>query len=375
MAKRKSLPSKARRTVSTQGLDTLADLRQIERQLLSLLNSHARLVRRLAESSSSKNRRAVEEQKTQDRLARLVASGKNQLSTSTLKRIFFELSNAEDSLVHPARVAYLGPMYSYSHLAAMQRFSQDAELIPVATISTVFEDVDQGRVSFGLVPLENSTDGRSVDTLGMFAKLPVQICGEVQLRIHHNLLAKGTSAKIREIYSKPQALSQCREWLTRHFPQARLVDAASTTEAAQMAAGNSAIAAIASRQAAGEYGLGVLAANIEDNPDNITRFAVIGEAPGKRTNADKTSLMFEISHRPGALADVMTTFKRSRLNLTWIESFPLPGSPQEYLFFVEHEGHHAESKVKRALVSLRGKTVRLEILGSYPVSPPVDELA
>ncbi|MFP6618053.1 MAG: prephenate dehydratase, partial [Pirellulaceae bacterium] len=316
-------------------------------------------------------RAAVTPHAMEKRLISLAENAKGPLEPLTIKRILLELARAEAALLSPTSVSYLGPKYSYSHLAAMERFSGTTTLNPVATIATVFEDVHDGRTEFGLVPLENSTDGRVVDTLGMFTRLPVRICGEVQLRIHHNLLAKSPAVKIREIHSKPQALSQCRQWLTKHFPQARLVHAASTTEAACLASTKSTIAAVASLPAAEEYGLQIIAANIEDNPDNITRFAVIGDSPSPRTKGAKTSLMFEISHRPGGLADMMAIFKRNRLNLTWIESFPLAGRAQEYLFFIELEGHQLEPRVKRALSSLERKSVRLEILGSYPASLPL----
>src|SRR5690606_11445466 len=167
-------------------------------------------------------------------------------------------------------------------------------------------------------------DGRIVDTLSMFARQPQPITGEVQLRIHHNLLGKGARSDIKEVYSKPQALSQCREWLAKHLPEARLVEMSSTTKPAELAADRPGVAAIASRQAGVAYGLDVIAANIEDNAFNVTRFAVIGGEMPKRTGQDKTTLMFQISHRPGSLADTMAIFKRNKLNLTWIESFPLP---------------------------------------------------
>jgi chorismate mutase/prephenate dehydratase len=241
----------------------------------------------------------------------------------------------------------------------------------VATIAAVFEEVNEGHVDAGLVPIENSTDGRIVDTLDMFVRLPVRICGEVQMRIHHNLLGKGPRAEVREVCSKPQAISQCREWLAKHLPQARTVPLTSTAAAAQRAMEDPRVAAIASRQAAINYGLDVLAKNIEDHPDNLTRFAVIGRQSGERTGHDKTSLMFELTHQPGTLADAMAIFKRHRLNLTWIESFPKPGSKQEYLFFVELEGHHQSLRVRRAIAALAKKTVRLEILGSYAKTEPV----
>ena len=371
MAKRKTNLGKSPVRGTRPKSPTLAELRKIERQIVTLLSSHARLVKKLAKADHETIQAAVEPLAMESRLAALAEGTKGPIESLTVKRILLELARAEAALLAPVSVSYLGPQYSYSHLAAMERFSATATLTPVATIATVFEDVHEGRTSFGLVPLENSTDGRVVDTLGMFTRLPVRICGEVQLRIHHNLLSQGPAEKIREIHSKPQALSQCRQWLTKHFPQARLIHAASTTEAARLASTKPAIAAVASLPAAEEYGLQVVAASIEDNPDNITRFAVIGDSPSPRVKGAKTSLMFEISHRPGGLADIMAIFKRNRLNLTWIESFPLPGRAQEYLFFIELEGHQLEPRVKRALGSLQQKSVRLEILGSYPSSPPL----
>ncbi len=368
MGKRKVTSPGSRSGSAKQKGPQVTQLKQMEREIFSLLSSHARLASRLSKAAPD----GAFDSGIRERLAKLAERTKGPLSPATLKRIAFELSSAEASMDASPVIAYLGPQYSYSHLAAIQRFGHGANLSPVATIATVFHDVHDGRAAFGLVPLENSTDGRIVDTLGMFAKLAVRICGEVQLRIHHNLLCKGSPGSIKQIHSKPQALSQCREWLTQHFPKAQLVDAPSTTEAAQLAAADTSVGAIASRPAAAEYGLEIAAANIEDNADNITRFAVIGDQPIKRSKSDKTSLMLELSHRSGALADVMAVFKRNRLNLTWIESFPLPGRSQEYLFFIELEGHQESPRVKRALSSLGKKTVRLETLGSYPTSPPLD---
>ena len=291
---------------------------------------------------------------------------KGPLAAEDLRAVFRELDSATRALVRVHRVAFLGPEFSYSHLAAIAQFGHSSELIPVSTIGGVFESVENGDAQFGVVPIENSTDGRIVDTLDCFVRSPVQICGEVPMPIHHNLLAQRTLTDVQEVHSKPQALSQCRNWLTRHLPGARQVASSSTTAAAQAAAQNPHVAAIASKQAGINYGLTIVGANIEDNPDNVTRFAIIGKQLAERTGNDKTSLMFELAHQPGALADAMTIFKRNRLNLTWIESFPKKGSQNEYLFFVELEGHSDDAAVKRALRAMDNKTVRIEILGSYP---------
>jgi chorismate mutase/prephenate dehydratase len=288
-----------------------------------------------------------------------------------MRGVFREVISGSRSLEKHLKVAYLGPAYSYTHLAAIQRFGQSAELIAVATIASVFEEVNRGHADFGLVPIENSTDGRIADTLDMFTRLPVRICGEVQLWIHHNLLARCSRSEVTEVYSRPQALSQCRNWLTKHLPMARVIEVTSTSTAAQLAQDKPGVAAIASKQAAVHYGLSVLVENIEDNQANLTRFAVIGEHPGERTGHDKTALMFELEHRPGSLADAMAVFKRNRLNMTWIESFPIPQKQGGYLFFVELAGHHGESRVRRATDALARRTVRFTVLGSYARSEPL----
>lgn len=342
-------------------------LERIDRELIKLLNERARCYKRLAEQSTDG---VLPDQLQQ--LNAFLEHNKGPLDEHAVRAVFRELVSGSRCLVKKLRVAYLGPQYSYSHLAAVERFGQSAELVPVATIAAVFEELSRGHANFGLVPIENSTDGRIVDTLDMFARLPVRICGEVQLRIHHHLLGKCPREEVHEVYSKPQALSQCRDWLAKHMPAARAVEMTSTAAAAQLAADKQGAAAIASLQAAANYGLNVIASNIEDNKHNVTRFAVIGGEPEPRTGRDKTALMFEIAHRSGALADVMSVFKRAGLNLTWIESFPMSGSRNEYLFFVELEGHNSDARVRRALTALQRKTVRLEVLGSYRKAEPVE---
>ncbi len=263
-------------------------------------------------------------------------------------------------------VVFLGPIYSYSYLAAVKHFGLSADLVPVTTIAAAFEELVREQASFGVVPIENSTDGRVVDTLGMFARWPVKICGEVLLPVHHCLLGRASRAEVREVHSKPQALSQCRNWLAQHAPDARLVPVASTALAAATASESAHVAAIASREAGIHHGLQVIDENIEDNSQNVTRFAIIGNRPCPPTGSDKTSLMFQLKHQPGTLASAMVTFQEAEVNLTWIESFPLPNGPNEYLFFVELEGHRETPSVAAALERLSRQALRLEILGSYP---------
>ncbi len=263
-------------------------------------------------------------------------------------------------------VVFLGPIYSYSYLAAVKHFGLGADFVPVTTIAAAFDEISRGQASFAVVPIENSTDGRVVDTLGRFARSPAQICGEVLLPIHHCLLGCCSRAEVRQVHSKPQALSQCRDWLAQHLPDVELVEVASTATAAATAAREPGVAAIASREAGIHHGCQVIDENIEDNQQNVTRFAIIGNRPCPPTDADKTSLMFQLRHQPGTLASAMAAFQTEGVNLTWIESFPLPERPNEYLFFVELDGHQATACVAAAIAKLREQTLRLEVLGSYP---------
>lgn len=336
------------------------------------MTEHGKLAERLGKANLAAGEKPFDLAEQHEQDAQIVAGNSGPLPERCVRAIFRELASGVRGLVKQDQVAYLGPMYSYSHQAAIERFGQSAELVPVATIGAVFKELNRGHVKYGIVPIENSTDGRIVDTLGMFMKLPVRICGEVQLRIHHYLLGKCERAEVNEVYSKPQALSQCRDWLAKHLPQTRAVEMTSTAAAAQLAADKPGAAAIASMQAGVNYGLNVLAENIEDSQYNVTRFAVIGDEDCRRTGRDKTAVMFEIQHMPGSLADVMAIFKRNRINLTWIESFPMPDAANEYLFFVEMQGHQVEAKVKRALAALERKSERLEILGSYACAEPVE---
>ena len=236
--------------------------------------------------------------------------------------IFREMISGARSLVKIKRVAYLGPAYSFTHMAAIERFGTSAKFIPVNNIAAVFEEVNRGHADYGMVPIENSTDGRIVDTLDMFTRLPLKICGGSATGIHHNLMAHCPRSEIIEIYSKPQALSQCRDWLSRNMPQARLIEVTSTSTAAQLARDKPGAGAVASRQAGGRYELQIVAADIQDNKHNVTRFAVIGDEVNRPPGKDKTAILLQIPHKPGTLADALVAFKKNKINLTWIESFP-----------------------------------------------------
>src|SRR5262245_8839508 len=285
------------------------EIQRLDRDLLKVLSDRARASQRLAKLRQTNGSPIYDLTDDQLRLAEVVSQNKGPLDERAIRSIFRELHGAVRTMVKPVRVAYLGPRYSYSHLAAIERFGDGLDLTPVATIKAVFESIHFHQVDYGIVPIENSTDGRIVDTLDMFSRLPTRITGEVQLAIHHHLLGKCARGEVVKVYSKPQALSQCRDWLAKNLPSAKQVEMTSTAIAAQIAADKPGAAAIASLEAGSHYGLTVIDSNIEDNKNNTTRFAVIGGELAHRTGRDKTALMFEIPHKPGALADAMLVFK------------------------------------------------------------------
>ena len=348
-----------------------AQIDRIDRELVGLMNARAEVARQIGHLKKSSGQETYDPSREEMVLERVTATNQGPLSADSLKAVYRELISGSRAIEQPLRVAHLGPAWTYSHLAALHRFGSSVEFVPVASISAAFEEVHAGHSHYGVVPLENSTDGRIADTLDNFSRLPVKICAEVPLRIHHTLLAACDRSAIEEVYSRPQALSQCRNWLARHLPAARLVEVTSTSVAAETAARKPHAAAIASRQAGVHYGLDVLAEKIEDVAGNTTRFAVIGHADATRTGKDKTAIMFEIEHRPGGLADALSIPKKQKLNLTWIESFPLPGGERGYIFFVELEGHREDLRVRRAIAALEKRCKRVVILGSYATAAAV----
>lgn len=291
-------------------------------------------------------------------------------SENCVRSVFREALGDVRASVHPTRVAYLGPEFSFTHLAALKYFGTGVELIPVSSIAGIFEQAQSGECDFGVVPIENSTDGRIVDTLDMFTKTKIKISGELIIPICHCLIGNLPRSSIKTVYSKAQALSQCRNWLAKCLSGAELVACNSTTQAVELAlaGADKGVAAIASMEAAKAYEVDVLVENIADNPDNRTRFVVLSKNSYDRKGNDKTSIMFQLRHVAGALADALNIFKRNHLNLTWIESFPVHGTDNEYLFFAEMEGHFKDLKIRRAIDALGKRSLRLEILGSYPAA-------
>lgn len=344
---------------------------KLDLQLLKLINERAGLAAEIGRVKNDQGAEVFTPAREEEVYKNVLEANKGPLDEATIRAIYREIMSGARALQRVLKVAYLGPEYSFSHLAAIERFGQDVEFFRVGSIAAVFEEVNRGHADFGVVPLENSTDGRVADTLDMFLRLPqIKITAEVRLRVHHNLMANCEQQEIRRVYSKPQAMSQCRNWLSKNVPHAALHEVASTATAAELAQREPGAAAVASRQAAVKYSLRVLFTDIEDSPNNETRFAIIGHQETGRTGNDKTAIMFRVGHNPGSLVGALEVFKQHKLNLTWIESFPAKstGPKQQYVFFVDFEGHLEDPKVKRALSALEEHAEQLSILGSFPVA-------
>ena len=349
---------------------------KLDLQILKLINDRASLavdIGRLKADQGGDIFSPAREEEVLKNVLEVNTKNGGPLPEVTVRAIYREIMSGSRAIQKVLKVAYLGPEYSFSHLAAVERFGQSVEFMGVGSIAAVFEEVDRGHVDFGVVPVENSSDGRVADSLDMFLRMPhLVICGEVRLRIHHHLMANCEQQEIRRVYSKPQALSQCRNWLSKNVPQALQKEVSSTADAARLAQMEPGAAAVASRQAAVSYGLRILFEDIEDSPHNETRFAVIGHQKCGKTGHDKTAIMFRVAHNPGSLVEALDVFKQNKINLTWIESFPGKTSKYEYMFFVDFEGHADDPKVGRALKALGEHCEEVTVLGSFPAAPTAE---
>jgi chorismate mutase/prephenate dehydratase len=356
----------ARNLASLKGLRTQID--KLDLQILKLVNERAGVAAEIGKVKNEFSTEVFSPAREEEVLHNMVEASKGPLDNATVRAIFREIMSGSRALQKVLKIAYLGPEYSFSHLAALERFGQAVDFIRVGSISAVFEEVNRGHAEFGVVPLENSTDGRVADTLDMFMRMPqLIICAEVRLPVHHNLMANCEQPDIRRVYSRSNALSQCRTWLSKNVPHASLHEVASTATAAELAQREPGAAAVASRQAAVKYGLRILSSDIEDSPNNETRFAIIGHQKCGKTGHDKTALMFRVPHNPGSLVEALEIFKQSKINLTWIESFPARTPKPEYVFFVDFEGHLEDARVAKVLKTLHDRCEEVTVLGSFPM--------
>ncbi len=358
---------------------TLEQLRRqvdrVDQRILRLLNRRAALTAAIGRLKAGSGVYVAERE--QEVLKRLAARNEGPISNEALTAIYREVMSSALALEKPIRIGYLGPAWSYTHLASLKRFGSQVEHVASASIAEVFGEVEKGRLDYGVVPIENSTEGVVTHTLDMFIESNVQICAEIVMEVSHCLLSKGSLEAVRRIYSNPTAFGQCRQWVRSHLPAAEFVEVSSTSRAAELAARRRGGAAIASSLSAKHYGLRILARSIEDSLQNVTRFLVISRPSGNAVTPttgrpsgrarSKTSIMFSIKDRVGALHDLLAPFKWYGINLTKIESRPSRRRAWEYYFFVDLVGHVGEPSIRKALHTLERECNFLKILGSYPV--------
>ncbi len=354
--------------------ESLAPLRrqidELDEKLVELLNARARIVVQIGQIKHLAKTPIYAPDREKIVLEKIRNANKKvggPLPDSCLEAIYRELMSGSFALEKPLRIAFLGPPGSFSHLASVKKFGSSVTHVPVTDITTVFDEISRFHADLGLVPIENSIIGGIMETMDAFIDHPqVTVVAEVVIAVHHHLLALCPPDTVRVIYSKPEILDQCRKWLNATMPEIRRVPVGSSSKAAELAAQESHAAAIGSSLAAEVYALKTLFANIEDNPNNATRFLVIGRQPARRTGDDKTSIIFTTAHKSGALVDVLDVFRRHDINLTNIDTRPSQKRNFEYYFFTDLLGHTDDANVQAAMTEAKQHCLQLAVLGSFP---------
>lgn len=353
----------------------------IDQQIQLLLNQRAACAKKVADAklaSVEEGENAVfyRPEREASVLRKVMERNKGPISNEEMARLFREVMSACLALEQPMKIAFLGPEGTFTQAAALKHFGHSVKTIPFDSIDEVFREVDADSCHYGVVPVENSTEGVISHTLDMLIESPLKICGEVSLRIHQYLMAKsGPLENIKQIYSHQQSLAQCREWLDSHLPDIERIAVNSNAEAARLAASEDGSAAIASNAAAQIYQLSLLAEKIEDEPDNTTRFIILGkqdvdssasEGSDSANVMDKTSIMVTSANRSGALYNLLKPVAENGLSMTRIESRPSKSGLWQYLFFIDIDGHLSEPAVAKALSEIKQQSSIMKILGSYP---------
>jgi chorismate mutase / prephenate dehydratase len=343
----------------------------IDAQIHALINDRARLAQQVGISKTQEGKTVDFYRPEREAQVLRMAKERNNgpLRDEEVLRLFREIMSACLAQQEPLKVAFLGPEGTFTQAAVLNHFGHSVRGLPLTTIDEVFHEVEAASADFGVVPIENSTEGTVNHTLDRFLNSPLTICGEVELRIHHFIMGKmGSLGRIVRICSHPQALAQCRVWLDEHLPNVERVAVSSNAEGARRARDEQGTAAIAGETAAEVYGLKILAAEIEDRPDNTTRFFVLGRKLFTPSGDDRTTLLVSISHTdaPGALQRLLQPLADHRVSMTRIESRPSHKKKWDYVFFIDIEGHADDKHVATALAELKKRASLFRILGSYP---------
>jgi len=354
--------------MSRDAIDKLRkSIDSLDEDLLALLNRRAEVAKKIGQVKERRKADVFSVERERQILESLFVKNKGPLGEDEIDDIFQSIFTTCRSIQRKYSIAYFGPEATFTHQAALKHFGRNCAFIPLPSIKDVFFEVERKRADFGVVPIENSTEGVVNHSLDMFIDSDLLIVAEREEPISHNLFSlSGRLKEIQTVYSHPQPLAQCRKWLDTHLPHVAIHESASTSDAALKATLDASSGAIASLMAGKMYHLKPVAEKIEDTRDNATRFLIIGRASAPETGRDKTSILFALKDKVGALYEVLEAFKKEGLNLTKIESRPTKKKAWEYIFFVDFIGHQSQKNVQRALASLREKCSSLKILGSYP---------
>ena len=341
---------------------------RIDGEVLALLQQRVAEILKIGAIKKEDGKPIYDPAREKKILERLKKENKSRLSGEAIVSIFQEIFSSCRFLEFPLRIAYFGPEATFTHQAALKTFGSQAQYISQKVISSVFSCVEKGQADYGLVPVENSNEGVVNHTLDMFLDSDLKIVNEVLLPIRHHLLSHSSMKEIKEVYSHPQPLAQCQNWLEEHLTDVVLHETDSTTAAAKIVANKKDAAAIASEIASMLYAVPILERDIQDHSRNFTRFLVIGRHYAEKSGRDRTSVLFSIKDRVGALHDMLIPFRQNGLNLTKIESRPTKRRAWEYVFFVDFLGYREDAAVKTALAELEKLCLFLKILGSYPMA-------
>jgi chorismate mutase/prephenate dehydratase len=339
---------------------------ELDTKLVRLLNERTKLVLEIGKLKHEAGGEIYAPDREEAVLRRVTGKNQGPLTEESLRAIYREVMSSALALEKPLVIAFLGPQATYSHMAAVKKFGASLRYEPLPSITDVFTEVAKGRADYGVVPIENSTEGAVTHTYDMFVDSELKVCAQIVLPIRHNLMAACPRDQIKKLYSISQVFAQCRQWLQLNMPHVELVEVSSSTRAAEIAKSEPNAGALASALAAELYGLTVYDPNIQDSSENVTRFLVIGGKYPPRTGNDKTSIMFAVQDRVGALHDCISSFKKFKINMTKIESRPSRKKAWEYYFFVDFNGHCDDARVKKSLAELAKHTMFVKILGSYP---------
>ena len=341
----------------------------IDEKLVQLLNERAKIILQVRAVKAKGELHFYAPHREKEVYRRIAKLNRGPFPTESLNAVFCEIMSGSLALESPLKISYFGQVGTNTHIAALQKFGSASSYVAGSTLKDVFMEVEKGRAQYGVVPIENSTEGTINHTLDLFVESDLKVCSEIFMPITYTLMSKsGDMGKVRKVYSHPQSLAQCRLWLEANLPEAMVVESANTARAAQTAAADAFAAAIAPDMAAKLYGLRPIAKRIEDMQDNFTRFLVIGRTHAERTGDDKTSIMVSIKDRVGALYALLTPFEKQGLNLTSIESRPSRKKAWDYYFFIDFLGHTEDPKVQTALKEIEQSTLTVKVLGSYPRS-------